>query len=580
MKAETFVQVAKAADLNGDGPFSVSANGLDVALVRTPAGWRAFDGRCPHQGALLGEGEVDSGALVCRNHRWRFALDSGQRLGGPERLACIPVRERNGQIFVDVTNRAGAAKEAKPRATRPIQSAPGPRGLPILGNALQIDPARSHLILEAWNRKHGPTFQFRVGSRTIFVTSDLAMIEEALRARPETFGRDRRTNEIMAEAGIKSVFNAEGEAWRPQRKLAVSALAQRHLKALYPHIATVAGQFKRRWEAAAADGATLDVPEEMMRFTVDVLTLIAFGRDSNTVERSDDPIQKHLEHVLPSINRRVVSAFPIWRYIRRAEDRRFERGLAAVRQWLGPLVSETRKRLEADPDRTARPTNFVEAMIVAVDESGDRFSDETIMSNLVLMLLAGEDTTAFTLSWAIHELCDSPRWREALRREADEVLGAADVASDIAAVGRLSVADAVASETMRVRPAAPLIGVSANVDTVLGEFAVPKGTTILLLMRPNAVDGARFVDPEAFRPDRWLGDAKGPHDVAAYAPFGSGPRMCPGRSLSLIEMRTLLSTLYKSFEIERVGPASEVRERFGFTMGPAGLRIRVKPRAR
>ena len=62
-------------------------------------------------------------------------------------------------------------------------------------------------------------------------------------------------------------------------------------------------------------------------------------------------------------------------------------------------------------------------MIVAVDENGAPFSDETIMSNLITMLVAGEDTTAFTLAWAIHELCDSPRWREELRREADEVLG-------------------------------------------------------------------------------------------------------------------------------------------------------------
>ena len=576
MKAQSYVPVAKVDDLSGDGPFALSGDGLDIALVRTPSGWRAFEGRCPHQGALLGEGEIEGGALVCRNHRWRFALDTCQRVGGPERLKPCAAVERDGHVLVDVSGRAEPVRQA--RAARPLGSVPGPRGAPIVGNALQFDPTRAHLVLEAWSRKYGPTFQFRAGRRTIFATTDLDLIEEALRARPETFRRTQRTDETFVEAGIKGVFNAEGEAWRPQRKLAVAALAQRHLKELYPHIRTVADRFKRRWEAAAAAGTALDVVEEMKRLTVDVTTLIAFGHDSNTIERSDDAIQEHLELILPTISRRITSPFPFWRYIKLPHDRRFERALAAIRQWLAALLAETRKRLEREPDRAARPSNFIESMIVAVDETGAPFSDETIMSNLITMLVAGEDTTAFTLAWAIHELCDSPRWRAELRREADEVLGGADAAPDVDVANRLVVANAVASETLRLRPAAPINGVTANADTTLGDYSVPKNTTILLLMRPSAVDGARFADPAAFRPERWLADPPGAHDVSAYAPFGSGPRMCPGRSLALIEMKTFLSMLYMSFDIERVGRAQDVTERFGFTMAPEGLKVRVKAR--
>jgi len=577
MRPESFVRVSRADELTGDGPFAVSANGHDVVLIRTRSGWRAFEGRCPHRAALLGEGEIDGDDLVCRNHRWRFALDSGRRPDGPECLISYPAIERDESVFVDVSRRAAPAE--KPRATRPLASVPGPKGLPILGSALQLDPARAHLVMEDWSRRYGPTFQFHVGGRTVFATSDLSMIEEALRARPETFRRTQRTDATFTEAGIKGVFNAEGDAWRPQRKLAVAALAQRRLKDLYPHIRTVAGRLKRRWETAAAAGDTLDVVEEMKRFTVDVTTLIAFGLDSNTIEQPADPIQRHLELVLPTISRRITVAFSLRRYIRLPQDRRFERALVAIRESLETLLIETRQRLDVDPGREARPTNFIESMIVAVDENGGPFSDETIISNLLTMLVAGEDTTAFTLAWAIHELCETPRWRAELRREADDVLGPLDVAPDVETANRLAVADAVANETMRLRPAAPINGVTANVDMTLGGFAVPKGTTILLLMRPGAVDRARFADPQAFRPERWLGETIGAHDVSAHAPFGSGPRMCPGRSLALIEMRTALSMLAKSFDIERVGPAAGVREQFGFTMAPVGLRVRVSPRA-
>jgi len=576
MRSESLVRIAAVDELAGDGPFALSPDGCDVALVRTRSGWRAFQGHCPHQGALLGEGEVEGETLVCRNHRWRFSLSSGQRLGGPQCLASCPVAERDGAIYVDLSGLKPVVERRA--ATRSLDDLPGPRPLPFLGNAPQIDAARAHLVLEGWIRQFGPIYQLRLAGRRLFVTSSPDLIEGVLRARPETFSRSSRSNAALAEAGIKGVFNAEGDAWRPQRKLAVSALAQRHLKELFPHIRTVAMRLRKRWDAAAASGAPLDIVDEMKRFTVDVTMLIAFGHDSNTVEQSDDFIQRHLELVLPTISRRTLATFPIWRYFRRPQDRRFDRALTALRKWLAKLLQDTRERLRSDPARRARPTNFIEAMIVAVDENGEPFSDETIMSNLLTMLLAGEDTTAFTLAWAVHELCESPQWRDALGREADAVLGDADAPDDIEAANRLPVAAAVANETMRLRPVAPAIGATANVDTSLGDYFLPKGSTVMLLTRPSALEARNFADPLAFRPDRWLEGAAGAHDISTFLPFGSGPRMCPGRSLALIEMKTVLSLMFRNFDLERVGDAKEVAERFGFTVSPVGLRVRLKAR--
>jgi cytochrome P450 len=321
------------------------------------------------------------------------------------------------------------------------------------------------------------------------------------------------------------------------------------------------------------------VVDEMKRFTVDVTMLIAFGHDANTVEASNDVIQRHLEVILPRVSQRLFATVPIWRYVRLPSDRRLDHAMAAVREWLGGLLGQTRKRLETGSERANRPANFLESMVLAVDEHGEPFSDDTIMSNLITMLIAGEDTTAFTLAWAIHELCDAPQWQDALRREADDVFGLPDVAADVDAVNRLAVASAVANEALRLRPVAPFAGASANVDTSLGEYFIPKGTTVLLLFRPEAVGPTNFADPLAFKPERWLDAPSGPHNPAAQIPFGSGPRMCPGRSLALLEMKTLLSTMYKSFDVERAGRAEDVTELFGFTMSPAGLRVRLRPRS-
>jgi cytochrome P450 len=409
--------------------------------------------------------------------------------------------------------------------------------------------------------------------------SDPHLINELLRARPETFRRSANMDRIISEVGIKGVFNAEGEAWRPQRKLSVAALAQRNLRQLYPCIRTVAGRLKKRWERSADAAEPPDFVDDLRRFTVDVTMLIAFGYDVNTVEQADDKIQRELEIIFPAINRRLFALFPIWRVVRSPSDRRLERALKSVRAWLIGLVDEARGRLEADPDRAHKPSNFLEAMLAAVDEQGRPFADDVIISNLMTMLLAGEDTTANTLAWAVHHLCDSPEWVTELRREADEALGAIDVAENVDVANELASAGAVANETMRLRPVAPVGLFDANVDTALGDYHISEGTTVIILPRLPALDQTNFVDPLAFRPQRWMEHQSGAHEVSANAPFGSGPRMCPGRSLALLEMKAFLSMLYKSFDVERVGNAEDVAELFGFTMSPAGLRVRLRPRS-
>ena len=393
MKSETFIRVAQLSELTGDGPFALSANEADIVLVKSRGNWRAFEGRCPHQGALLGEGELDGGALVCRNHRWRFSVGSGQREGGPECLASCPVAERDGGVFVDVT---GLKKRSAPNAaTRSLDDLPGPNGWPLVGNMHQLDATKVHLVLEEWAGRYGSIYQFRMGSKRVVATTDQASIEQVLRTRPEAFRRSSKMDVVLSEIGIRGVFNAEGEAWRPQRKLSVAALAQRNLRQLYPSIRTVSERMKMRWERSATDGEVLDVVDELKRFTVDVTMLIAFGHDANTIEQADDVIQRELEVILPAISRRIFAVFPIWRYIPMPSGRRLNRAFAKVRDWLDGLLSDARARLKAEPDRANKPSNFIEAMLTSVDEEGKPFSDDVILSNLVTMLLAGEDTTAF-----------------------------------------------------------------------------------------------------------------------------------------------------------------------------------------
>ena len=580
------VRIASSKDVHGNGPHAVSARGVDLILLRTPGGPRVYQGRCPHQGALLGEGELEGGQLVCRNHRWRFDVDTGARQGGPQCLIACPAVERDGEVLVDPSNLMSVQFAQSPHLsgarTRKFAELPGPRGWPVLGNALDLDLTRLHLIFERWAGTHGPAYRFRMGSDNSVVVSSPELSQQVLRARPDTFRRVSQVERVFQELCLAGVFSAEGAAWRSQRRLAMEALAQRHLRGFYPTLRAVAARLKRRWEAAAASGATVDIVEDLKRFTVDVTTALTFGHDMNTIEATgDDVVQRRLELLFPAFNRRIFALIPLWRLMRMPRDRALDRALHELRTWLDELVAAARARLQEQPERAAHPTNFLEAMITARDENGQPFSDDVIFANLMTMLLAGEDTTAYTLGWAVHHLCDSPEAGKALQAELDASVDGAP--ADIEAANGLAYTGAVANESMRLRPVAPIIAVEALSDTVLespeGNIEIPAGTGVIVLVRPPVLEATRFHDPQRFLPGRWLDDGgSGAHDASAHIPFGSGPRICPGRSLALLEMKVLLSMLYRNFEVTRDGRPEDVEERFSFTMSPVGLKVRLAKR--
>src|SRR6187402_2120810 len=188
----------------------------------------------------------------------------------------------------------------------------------------------------------------------------------------------------------------------------MEALSHRHLKSFYPNLASVADRLRLRWNGAADRGDVLDLPEELKRFTVDITSQLVFGYDINTLERDGDVIQDKLSLLFPALNRRLFSAVPWWRLFRLPRDYKLERVMTELRAWIDGLVADARAKMQSDPTRANHPANFLEAMLVARDENGEPFDDDLIFGNAMTMLVAGEDTTAYTLAWCAHQLLDAP----------------------------------------------------------------------------------------------------------------------------------------------------------------------------
>jgi cytochrome P450 len=196
------------------------------------------------------------------------------------------------------------------------------------------------------------------------------------------------------------------------------------------------------------------------------------------------------------------------------------------------------------------------------------------------MLLAGEDTTAHSLAWLISQLSRHPDAYLRMREEMDAVIKEDALPACHEQLGEMPYTEACISESMRLHPVAPLIGAEAINDITVADVAVPKGTVIIMMTRVGAMKDDNFTDAAAFRPERWLQPAGQGNSKKVSIPFGSGPRLCPGRFLAIQEMKMALCMLVKNFDIEGLDtPDGEApRERLAFTMAPVGLRIRLRRR--
>ena len=468
-----------------------------------------------------------------------------------------------------------------PAAPRAIKDLPGPFSWPLVGNVLQLSRRHFHQTVEAWARRYGTLFRICFGLKKVLVVADSTLVAAILRDRPDGFRRPAVTEQVAREmGGLPGLFDVEGAQWRQQRRVVMAAFAPHAIKAYFPSLVKVAGRLRQRWEPAAASGAAIALTPDLKRYTVDIIAGLAFGTDVNTLEAGDDVIQRHLDTILPAVARRSVALFPYWRYVRLAVDRQLDRSVAAINTLVGALIVDARSRMAAQPALRERPANLLEAIIAAADRDDSGVDDSAVAGNVLTMLLAGEDTTATSLGWLLYLLLQNPQAYQRARAEV-RALAPALATFTIEQIDSLDYLDACIQEAMRIKPVAPFMPLEALRDTSVGDVHVPAGTLVWCVLRHDSMAAVHFPTPASFEPERWLpGGSAATVDKRVMAPFGSGPRTCPGRYLALLEMKVAMAMLLGEFEIDSVATrdGAAPAELMEFVMAPVGLEMRIRPR--
>ena len=362
-------------------------------------------------------------------------------------------------------------------------------------------------------------------------------IHHVLVANPENYRRSPASIRLLRPIAGDGLLLSQGDTWRHQRRTIAPAMAPRMIPMLARHMAEVATEtvtsLRPRTEQrldllAIMQSTALEIAGRSM-FSLEMQTFgpamrAMLGEFGVSLGRP-----RLLDMVLPA-------SVPTWRDLQR---RRFQR------RWMALVDRVIDSRLASAPAEA--PRDLLDLLRQARDpETGAAFSRAQLRDQVSTMIVAGHETTAVTLFWALYLLAHAP---EAQARIAEECRGL-DLEADNAgaSLAGLAYTRAVVSETLRLYPPAFTLARVANAADRAGAIDIPRGA--VLLIAPWVLHRHRRLwrDPDAFDPTRFLPDAPAPPRFA-YLPFGAGPRVCVGAQFALTEAILVLASLVRAFRV-------------------------------
>jgi cytochrome P450 family 135 len=438
-------------------------------------------------------------------------------------------------------------------ALRPDPLPPGPRLPPPLVFANFL--ARPTRFLEEARDRYGTPFTIRLSrERTLVLTDDPAVIKQVFTGDPDKLLAGVGNEVLRPLLGPRSVLTLDGAEHMRQRKLLLPPFHGERMRLYGDAIADAAEREIAGWPV----GEPFPVQPSMQAITLEVIVRAVFGvRDER---------------------RRTEIAAPLRRLLDAMEDKRRLFGLQVASSkrngWLSPwrrfresllhpadevVLGEIRARRAAAG--TEERDDVLSLLLSARDEEGRGLTDAELRDELMTLLVAGHETTATALSWTLERLVRHPR-----------VLGR--LVEEVRAGDGDEYLDAVIKESLRLRPVVPGVVRHLTEPMELGGRVLPAGVNIAPSIYLTHRNPEVYSDPDAFRPERFLERPAGTYE---WIPFGGGTRRCLGATFALFEMRIVLSTILRHFDLAMTDEAPERVARRAITFSPArGGRIRIE----
>jgi cytochrome P450 len=416
---------------------------------------------------------------------------------------------------------------------------PGPRGRPLFGSLFEAWKDPLALMLDGY-RRFGSVTRFRFAWVSYVLVADAEAAHHVLVENARAYHKSPNYQGLKVLLG-KGLLTSEGDFWRKQRKLAQPAFHRERLASFVDTMARCTDDLLAQWRDDRA--TVIDVHRAMMRLTFRIVGKTLLSVDLDGEARA---VGEALDVALAWANDYVESIVKTPLSWPTPGNLRFRRAQRTLDTLVMRVVADRRAAL----DRAApAPQDLLQLLLEARDaDTGEGMSDAQLKDELLTLVLAGHETTANALSFALLLLAQHPDVRAKLRAEAETALG--DRAPTIADLPKLPYALQVAEEALRLYPPAWCFERVALEDDIVGGFSIPKGTIVGIAPYVMHRVPKYFEDPERFDPSRFDRSTQHDRPKHAYLPFGGGPRTCIGNAFALMELQVLLPMIVRAFDLD------------------------------
>ena len=421
---------------------------------------------------------------------------------------------------------------------------------------LSAQPAR---LYRAWMA------EFRTPFFRSYLCNDPALVARVLVERPEDFPKSNRISEGLRPILGNSVFVTNGEVWKRQRRIIDPAFEGGRLRDTFPAIAA-AGQAA----VARMPLGVVEVEAEMSHAAADVIfrTLFSIPIEDQIASQVFDAFRDY-QRTQPLLNLAAFLPLPAW------VPRFHRRGTKASAAKIRALITQMTEARAAQIAAGTAPDDLATKIMTTADPlTGACFETAEMVDQVAIFFLAGHETSASALAWALLMLALYPQVQEQVAAEA----AALGDAPDFAALSKLRYTRDVFREVLRLYPPVPMMVRENTAPEDLRGRLVAKGGQIVLspwhLHRHERI----WKNPDDFDPSRWQTEENRACARDAYLPFSAGPRVCTGAGFAMVEGVLLLAQLARGFRFEPVAGEDPVPVAHLTVRARDGIRLRISRR--
>ncbi len=411
--------------------------------------------------------------------------------------------------------------------------------------------------------------EFRTPFFRSYLLNQPELVRLVLKERPEDFPKSDRIGEGLRPLMGESVFLTNGAQWRRQRRIIDPAFEGGRLRETWPAMWAAAEAARNRLATRADE--VVEIEEIASHAAADVIfrTLFSIPIEDALAQQVFTEFRAY-QRSQPIVNLAAFIPLPRWmpRFFRR--DTR-----AAARRIRGLIGQLTEARAHAIAAGTAPDDLATKIMTTEDPETGERFSAQEMVDQVAIFFLAGHETSASALAWALYLMALCPEWQDKVAAEAQAL-----VTGDFAEASHLRVSRDVFRETLRLYPPVPMMVRETRCPERLRDREVPKGAQIVISPWHLHRHERLWERPDDFDPARWGTENGKTCAREALVPFSAGPRVCPGAGFAMIEGPLLLSLLLRDLRVACVDgqvpePVAHLTVR-----ARAGIYLRIARRGR